>query len=431
MVTPRRVATAILIAGFGVMLALNAPGQMSYDSVSQLAGGRSGIYNSWHPPVMSWLLGQFDALVPGTLLFLIFQSGLLAGALLALLWLKPRGWGSVAVAALIVLTPQWLLCQGEIWKDMLFADAAIAGFAALAVYARKARITWVILSALLLALAAAARQNGVVLLPVAALTLGLIAPRRRWTHGLGFLAATLALVLAIHLALAPRSDGGEGAQAEIRLGQSYDLAGALARQPDRAVPTLAMEEHQLEQLLRHRGAALYTPLHNDPFAADPAINAALSDAPDGAISRAWTGLVRDHPLLYLRVRWADFGAVLLTPDTFACHFTPIGVTGAPQVMKSLGLTGGVRPQDQALADYARFFFSTPVFSHLFWGALALILLAWLARGDSTDRTVAGLLAGALLFTMTFVIISIACDYRYLVFLDLSAMAATLYAVKKV
>jgi hypothetical protein len=431
MTKEKYLAAAFLIAGFAVMLALNAPGQLSYDSVSQLAGGRAGLYNSWHPPVMSWLLGQFDALVPGTLLFLIFQSGLLLAALLAFLWLKPRGWASVAAAALIVLTPQWLLYQGEIWKDMLFADAAIAGFAALALYARTTRIAWLALSALLLGLAASTRQNGVVLLPVAALTLGLVAPRRRWAHGLGFLAATLALVLGIHLALAPRSDGGEGSAAEIRLGQSYDLAGALARQPGLALPTLAAEDRPLEQVLRHRGTVLYSPLHNDPFAADPAVNAALSDAPDGAIGRAWTHLVTDHPLLYLRVRWADFRAVLLTPDSFACHFTPIGVTGAPQVVKSLGLTAGIRPQDQALADYAKIFFATPVFSHLFWGALALVLLAWLARGDSTDRIVAGLLAGALLFTVTFVIISIACDYRYLVFLDLSAMAALLHAVKKV
>src|SRR6202000_2161818 len=36
------------------MLALNAPGQLSYDSVTQLADGRTGHYNSWHPPLMAW-----------------------------------------------------------------------------------------------------------------------------------------------------------------------------------------------------------------------------------------------------------------------------------------------------------------------------------------------------------------------------------------
>jgi hypothetical protein len=36
---PCRVAAAVLVIGFGVMLALNAPGQLSYDSVTQLADG--------------------------------------------------------------------------------------------------------------------------------------------------------------------------------------------------------------------------------------------------------------------------------------------------------------------------------------------------------------------------------------------------------
>jgi MYXO-CTERM domain-containing protein len=122
------------------------------------------------------------------------------------------------------------------------------------------------------------------------------------------------------------------------------------------------------------------------------------------------------------VRAAAFAAVIATPDSFACHFAPVGVDGDPGVMANLGLAPGIRPQDRRLADYARLFFASPVYSHFFWGALALVLLVWRRR-----RAIAmtGLLAGALLFTLTFVIVSIACDYRYLVFLDLAAMTAAL------
>jgi hypothetical protein len=41
-VTARKAASAILLGGFAVMLALTAPGQLTYDSVQQLASGRSG-----------------------------------------------------------------------------------------------------------------------------------------------------------------------------------------------------------------------------------------------------------------------------------------------------------------------------------------------------------------------------------------------------
>jgi hypothetical protein len=428
----RRIASAILILGYAAMLAVNAPGQLSYDSVSQLADGRAGFYNSWHPPVMAWLLGAFDSLVPGTLLFLIFQSLLLLGALLALLWQKPRGWPSLVLAAAIVLTPQWLLYQGEIWKDILFTDAAIAGFAALAVHAKTRGRAALALSVLLLVLAASTRQNGLVLLPVAAITMGLIARRQGgsgWRSATLSLLAMLALVAALHFALAPRTDGGDGASAELRLGQSYDLAGALAREPDLVLPLEA--DPVLDRVLRTRARALYTPLRNDPMAADPAVRQALTNAPDGIIAGAWRTLLLRHPLLYLQTRWADFLAVLTAPDSLACHFAPVGVSGSPMLLARLGLKGGIRPQDQTLANYAKAFANTPVFSHLAWGALAIVLLVLLIRRrEPGDLAIAGLLTGALLFTLTFAIISIACDYRYLVFLDFSAMAAAFYFVKK-
>jgi hypothetical protein len=408
--TARQIASAILVLGFAAMLAMNAPGQLSYDSVAQLADGRAGFYNSWHPPVMAWLLGLFDRLVPGTLLFLVFQSLLLLLALLVLLGLRPRGWPSVALAAAIVLTPQWLLYQGEIWKDILFADAAIAGFAALAFHAQNGKLPGLILAALLLTLAASARQNGLILLPVAAVTVGLIARRQTgsglrsgWRQGAFFLLAMLALTGALNFALASRTDGGDGARAELRRGQSYDLAGALAREPALALP----------------------------LQSDPAINQALSNASDDVIAAAWRTLVFEHPLLYFRTRWADFASVTATPDPLICHFVSVGVTGSPALVKQLGLTAGARPKDRILGNYARLFFATPVFSHLAWGALALIsMIVLIRRGEPADLAVSGLLAGALLFAVTFLAVSIACDYRYLVFLDLSAMASLIYLVRK-
>jgi len=40
--------------------------------------------------------------------------------------------------------------------------------------------------------------------------------------------------------------------------------------------------------------------------------------------------------------------------------------------------------------------------------------------------IAAMLASALAFAASFLVISIACDYRYLYFLDLAAMAGALY-----
>jgi len=427
--TARRAASAILLGGTAVMLALTAPGQLTYDSVQQLASGRSGAYNSWHPPVMAWLLGVFDTIVPGTLLFLLFQALLLLGAFLVLLSLKPRGTSTVLVALAIVLTPQFLMFQGQIWKDILGANAAIAGFTALAAFAKTERRRWLVAAVLLLALAAGVRQNAVVLLPVAALALAW--PRKRWLLGFGFLVVTVTLGLGTSLWLVARSDGGDGAAAQVRLGQAYDLAGALARDPTLPLPSLAAEDPAFETVLRQKSPVLYTPLRNDPFAADPAINHELSNVPEGAMGRAWKGLVTNNPLLYLRVRMAAFGAVLATPDSAVCHFSHNGIEGPPDLLRQLGLTPGKRPQDRALANYAHLFFATPVYSHILWGTLALVLLVLLLRrSEPGDAAIAGLLLGALIFTLTFAAISIACDYRYLILLDLAAMAGALHWTAK-
>ena len=58
--------------------------------------------------------------------------------------------------------------------------------------------------------------------------------------------------------------------------------------------------------------------------------------------------------------------------------------------------------------------------------LALVALCiLLRRRRPEDIAVAGLLASAFVVTASFFVISIACDYRYLYFLDLAAIAGAL------
>src|SRR5215469_9391854 len=133
--TPLAIVTAAIIgAGFAAALAASWPGQMSYDSILQLLQGRTGVYNTWHPPVMAWLLGLGDAIVPGTGLFLLFDALLAFGALFSLLFLRPSraGWVAPVIALIAVLSPQLLIYQGIIWKDVLFADTCVPGFICLA-----------------------------------------------------------------------------------------------------------------------------------------------------------------------------------------------------------------------------------------------------------------------------------------------------------
>jgi hypothetical protein len=425
----------IFLAGLAAMLALNWPGQMSYDSVAQLAEARAGFYHSWHPPVMAWLMGLFDGLVRGTGLFILF-NGLLA---LFAFWTfaQPRRATAVsmALALLVMLTPQWLLYQGIVWKDVLFADAALAGFAALG-RAVRGKALWYVPSILLLALAMMTRQNGLVIVPVAAAMLGVIlwrrvTPRRAVAGALLFLVLVAGIGFGGEALLALRGDHGADATDEIRVAQSYDLAGILTHDPALPLTRLEAGDPALAQLLRTRGVALYTPTWVDPLMNDDTLHEAISASPPGLIFAQWRDAVLGHPGVYLAHRWAVFAWVVGTPDLEACHALYTGVDGPPALMTALGLKPVWRPQDQLHNRYGLLLRGTPVFSHLLFGALALGLLVFLLRRRrDMDLVAAGLQAAALAFGLSFFVVSIACDYRYLYFLDLAAMAGALAAAAR-
>jgi hypothetical protein len=73
------------------------------------------------------------------------------------------------------------------------------------------------------------------------------------------------------------------------------------------------------------------------------------------------------------------------------------------------------------------FFGTPVLSHLSFAILSLaITVVLVLRGRPSDWVMAGLQAGALAFAGSFILIALACDYRYLYFLDLAALLGLVY-----
>jgi len=55
-----------------------------------------------------------------------------------------------------------------------------------------------------------------------------------------------------------------------------------------------------------------------------------------------------------------------------------------------------------------------------------VALLLIRRRRAADMTIAALLLGALAFAASFLVISVACDYRYLYLLDLAAMTGALY-----
>lgn len=439
--SPRLLALAILGLGLLACLGLNLPGQLSYDSVAQLHDGHFGIYNGWHPPVMAFLLGIADAIVPGTGLFVAFDAALFfaSAALLLGMERQPR-WTAPAATALLVLMPQVLLYQGIVWKDVLYADSAIAGFVSIAFAAarwesRGLRFGGLSAGLILLVLGALARQNGAIALAFGIAAIGTLAAakakgravRALALYAVTALVAALVLDTAASVALDLRTPGGSAAQAQFRLLAFYDLIGAIKDRPDLKLDRLARTNPDLVDLMRDDGVRLYTPERNDTLVQSPALQSELADTPAAVMLAQWQDLIIHHPLAYLKLRGRVFGWVFLTPRLDRCFPVYVGVSGPPNYMQDLHLTARVRPQDNWLKAYATRFVGSPAYSHLAFALLALGELAFLLRRRSpTDLVMALLLASALAFVASFFVIAIACDYRYLLFLDLSALVGGLY-----
>ncbi|HEX7758410.1 MAG TPA: hypothetical protein VF459_02830, partial [Caulobacteraceae bacterium] len=250
--------------------------------------------------------------------------------------------------------------------------------------------------------------------------------RRGLLQGALFAAAAALIAVAGGAALKTRSDGLRERAHQFEDLRIYEIVAARDANPHAGYPILASKAPRLNAFLTTQGRVLYTPRRIDPLVQTLGVQEHEEhDAP--FVQAQWKAIFLADPLLYLKVRARLFAWVLFTPDLKACVPLAVGVDGPPEILARLGIPVRYTDTDDALLTYASMYYPTPVFSHAFHAVVALILLiGLLIRRRPEDIAVAGLLAGALTFTATFFVITIACDYRYLYFLDLSALAGSLY-----
>jgi hypothetical protein len=125
----------------------------------------------------------------------------------------------------------------------------------------------------------------------------------------------------------------------------------------------------------------------------------------------------------------------MTTDADACPKVFVGIDGEDKALLSgADLKERYTADDEWDDNYAGAVTHTPVFSHLAYGALLLVLMGLnvraVLRGDRRPGAIIVLAMGAsaFLFTASFFIISNACDYRYLYLLDVTSVAALLRQV---
>ena len=433
----RWVYRLVLAGALALLWRLNAPGHMSVDSILALHEGRFHARETWNPAIFGWLLGQADAVVPGSALAMGVSAVVLFGAWAALASLRPRAsWLGVGAALLVTALPQVLIYPAIVWKDVWFAEATIAGFIALA-FALKSRVPaarwgWLGLSAVLLAVAGLLRQNGLLLAGAGAVAIAWAGWSVGWRRGLlgagGWLATVAAATLVLSVVAQPQgidrpdSAGGRG----LRIVQTYDLVGAAATGP-LSLSHIDRLDPDLDDAIRAGAAQAYSPERVDVLDDDVKFAASLQKVPSPVMQAEWIDLVTQHTGLYLKVRMADFRQVFATPVIDKCLPVHLGADGPAPAMADLKMTRRWSHDDQRLYNYVTWFLDTPAYSHITYALVAFVvglLLLW--RREPADLAMAGLMGGSLAFAASFFVISIACDYRYLYLLDMAAITGVLY-----
>ena len=431
----KHIAVALVIGFWVVTLALNAPGHLSTDSLMTLNEGRSLVFAGATPALMPLLMGFFDRIVPGTALYLAFTTSLFFGSVLLFVLTAPRlTIFAILILAALLLSPLSLLYQGIVWKDVLFANLSLFSFALLFVAQDSQPRPRVALYAAALVSAAAAahaRQNGFIVVICVALGV-LIATnfnRRSRMRQLRLLGAAV-LIAGIttvvfgglqDLTLRLVAHGGPSNTLNwgIWVVGRYDIAGMLA---NHAARTDALKKHGVDvekaraDAIRHYGADRLEWLDR---ATEFSAEMGKVPWPTGLRS-AWIRLAWDNPTAYLAHRADVMRWLVWPPDIYKCMPAWVGVEGPPELLAKLGLTPQQRPADLALYAQVQALAQTPLFRHGYYLLAASCFLVVLGAYPTVHRaTIMLLLVSAIGFALSFALIGVSCDFRYMYLLPLA------------
>ena len=416
-----QLALAVLACAVLTILA-HYPGQMSVDTVLQLYDGHTRAYVSNQPPSMSLLLAS---LTPGGML--ILDVALYATSVMVLL--APAAVSvrrKLAVAVLLFFYPVVGLYNGILWKDVLFANLALLGFLLLPALSTQRRWRRLVLSGALFGVACQVRQQGLTAAVAAALAVPLIAPQRGgWRTrfgelacwGGGWVAASLLAIAAVTVtAVRQESVSTIGPLYQIAV---FDLAGITAHTSGLGHPLL--ERAGVDRAALHRKFSRYDPSREDTLAEDAGTRDPLYGVDLPTLSRAWWSAVRQHPEAYLLHRLDAFAWLLGLHAVTECLPIYSGISAQPaKMVHELGLRSGVSRRAKALAavEWRLLFLYHPI-------AYALVSVSligcFLRRNRARHAAMFWLQISGVAYLAQYLVISIACDFRYAYFTVLAAV----------
>lgn len=415
-------ALPITVAGAACSTWAHWPGHSSYDTLAQLRDGLSRTYASNQPPAMSWLVASALQTPLGFGALLLINIGLWGWAgwlihrLLAAHGLR-RPWPALLVWWLF---PVSFLYSGILWKDVLAAHLATLAF--LLVTPRPCQTAGpgaLAASALAIASATLVRQQMALMIPLLGAAIWFARPGFTRMYRSGIAAAWLAGVLALSwaadsaLARGARQVSGLATLGAVYQLTTFDLAGIRSHGGQLRLPALdaaGVERQRLSEMFDRYGADRVDWLGVYPH--NPL--AGLTD-PNPLLLADWRASIRANPIAYAAHRWEHFSWQAGLRDPLRCLPYHFGVEPQPDGFPALPLPAPRPERDARLRTIAESLL--PLFRPALYAGVAMLALALLAWRRPLGWTALALfqLAG-LAYLGSYLLIGIACDFRYAYFL---------------
>ena len=335
----------------------------------------------------------------------------------------------------IFFLPVFLLQQGLLAKDILFANAALLGLCLLHVSRREG--TWAVASLWLasacLTLAVMTRQQGAVVLLAALAIILLSTPaapgasgtmRARLKTAAIFLGAVMIEVVAANAAISVSAKGGPADVMGfgIKVIEFYDISGTTAH--DQSVELDLLKNHEVEvEKFPAYVAANYGPDRWDRLGiSDGPYAFTFLGQPMSVMTQQWLALIVNHPVAYLRHRLEVFRYFMGFGDRSKCYYNSniglaIDATPAPLVDK-LHLEPYSPPLARRLSSLEWSWRNSFLYYPTFYLFLSLILLIFCVS-HRLSVILLSIQAASLIYIFSYFFVSIACDFRYVYFFIIS------------
>jgi len=432
----RMIGYLICFFGFGLTLWAFYPGMLSSDSIASLGEGRSGIITDQNSPVMSYLLGALDQIIPGTGLMLIVQVAVFWIAI-ALIWRAVYQRSFVAGLAIVLFPflPQILSQIPTIWKDVGMAIALLMSVALVFIAKKTGSKAALLLSPIFLFYGFAARLNSLpAVLPIAIwsgfVAAALFQMRGGYTAtaiGVAYFVVMFGVVQIFNMVI---TEGRAAYPIQFVLLHDSAAISASLNEPKFPDYITAGKGFSMDSVkAKYTAASIGELVYQDPN--HPNVIPPLAVTADAnemrSLRSSWWNAVTSHPVIYLTHRLKVFGQLIGLSRSVTNQYCDVSYN-PPEFSITENAAGNFLTRYFAL-------FRRPVMQTFFFRGFLWLLagayfgyVALKARLRRDWDFIFVLVASSLLYTAAYFVTAPAADFRYIFWPAVASGLAIIFGI---